>query len=477
MEVRPDSVGQLVGTTACRVDGHGHPLVVGELLRQVQRPVPAVAGKARAAQILYELIGTRAILNGDRGLVRVQIHHDEVTRLQRVALGVGQRGVQHELQIEAAVSIRQPTLLQVNGGEPIGVRGLSHQMGALRDFLRDSRVEGSLVPQDLALGGIQGRVYPARVPLFAQLVVYRFLGLGGPQVADRADVGDDDGLKLRARLQELLAQVLRGGVVRDFDVVGDDVRRTGPCELAEDADGFDGRGMARAGGGHIEGDLALALVFGGNQEGQLWDGRNQLHGEDGEVVGPLLARGDHQKLGLRPQGLDNPGVAHVAASGPHTACCEIILAQAVSDERGCNPRFPDTTKSLLDLPLWAVLHVLGYRVLPDSGLREPQVVGPNVKHKVPEVIEEFLFPIAHASAFFLGNGRTTLPSSSGDQSRSAISSRAGPQSLTSGRQYSLLFFSRALRRMSNLAAGIVPSASNSWLMNRSSNLSSVSFLI
>ena len=185
--------------------------------------VESVAGESDVGEGGVPLqFGRGCVDNLLRGKFRVYLGDDEVGYLEGVAFHVPELGVEHELEFIPGLPVGHAAFLQVGVGEPDGFGGAS-DLVFINANAGNRPVVGVLVG---FLGDVMGRPNPGSIPPGGEFGINCVFALRGSQEDDLGGVeGFEDGLELFDLLVQLVPHPLGQGVVRDFNVVGNDYIR------------------------------------------------------------------------------------------------------------------------------------------------------------------------------------------------------------------------------------------------------------
>ena len=143
-------------------------------------------------------------------------------------------------------------------------------------------------------------------------------GLRGAEIRDGA-AGFQDGVELFDRFRELVPHGLREAVVRNLDVIADDLVGASTRDLREDAFRRDARRMVGPCGANVERELRAPLVGTGDEALEDGDFVDEPQAERREVVGAVFRCGQHHEfeVGVLPEppddiGRRNPRLAHAS---------------------------------------------------------------------------------------------------------------------------------------------------------------------
>lgn len=315
-----DAHGGFVLASSSRVNRHDGPCVREPCaVEESGAIVSAVPVQADAGDIVQDVRGPRRPYGLLRGVGGGARHHNQVPELEGVFLHVGEPGVEHELELEPAATIREFTFEEVVVREPARVRGTPDKAGFAPGFkhLEDEWGQPfAAVVDELVIGRIPCGPHADGVPTVGQGIVQGLFGLRGPEVGD-GSAGFQDGVELFDRFRELVPHGLGEAVVRDFNVIADDLVGASACDLREDAFRRDARRMVGPCGANVEREFRAPLVGAGDEA--LEDGNfiDEPQTERREVVGAVFRCGQHHKfeVGVLAEppydiGRRNPRLAH-----------------------------------------------------------------------------------------------------------------------------------------------------------------------
>mgnify|MGYP006902856431 CR=1 FL=1 len=184
-------------------------------------------------------------------------------------------------------------------------------------------------------------------------------GLRGAEIRDDA-AGFQDGVKFPDRFRELVPHGLREAVVRNLDVIADDLVGASTRDLREDAFRRDARRMVGAGRANVERELRAPLVGAGGEALEDGDFVDEPQAERREVVGAVFRCGQHHEFEVG------------------------VLAELPDDIGRRNPRLAHASEGFDDLSPRPMLEVQGDVELDGRGVGKVQV-SPDKREEDPEV--------------------------------------------------------------------------------------------
>lgn len=356
-----DAYGGFVLAPSCGVNRHDGACVREPCaVEEGGTIIPAVPVQADAGDVVQDVCGSRRPYGFLRGVGGRARHDDQVPDLEGVLLHVGQPGVEHELELEPGASIRQLTLEEVVIREAARVRGASGKGRGGFKPLEDKGCQSFVaVVDELVFGRIPCGPHADGIPTVGQGVVERLFGLRRAEIGDGA-AGFQDGVEFLDRFRELVPHGLREAVVRNFNIVSNDLVGTTARDLREDAFGRDARRVVGPCGAYVERELRAPLVGAGDEALEDGDFIDEPHAERREVVGAVLRCGQHHELEVR------------------------VPAQPPDDVGRRDPRFAHAPEGFDDLSSRPVLEVQGDVELDGRGVGKVQVT-PDERKEDPEV--------------------------------------------------------------------------------------------